>query len=105
MATYITIEITTDNKIRINFNDTQTMPNVNAINATYKRSDLVKIWHYLEPENIAVFMSCGDSWVLNLTGSDGSYPITSINLNDGNGFVVPTDMENLHDLLDKLIES
>lgn len=90
MPTYITVTNTATN-IEVLFNDLSTMPDINAQGATFKRSELIEVWHNIEPiEHLRLIMDSGREWSLNLVGGGDIMPVTSINGN------IPTTIEELH---------
>lgn len=109
MPTYLTIEVKGVNKsqIKVKFNDLSTHEDVNGHCGTWLRSEMVRVFHNLDPDFITVTMKAETSkWVLNMDGSNGAYPVSSITGEDGVKKVVGVDiltMEQLNDELDKLM--
>lgn len=108
MPTYLTIEVINDDKsqIKVKFNDLATHEDVNGHCGTWSRRDMVRVFHNLDPDYISVTMASeSHKWLLNLDGSNGAYPVTSITGADGVKKVVGVDIltiEDLNDELDKL---
>lgn len=102
MPTYITVKVT-PSRIDIEFNDISSNNNVNAKDAEFKRSALLKVWHSMDPNLIDVTFATGDRWQLNLDGSEGGMPISWIDLGDGNGQQTPANMDELHALVKQII--
>lgn len=102
MPTYLTITATAAS-LDVVFNDLETHPDVIAKNFTFKRSALMQVSHYMDPEFITVTMWNGKDWQLNLTGADGGFPVSWVDLGDGNGQQTPTDMDDLENLIKQLL--
>ena len=100
MATYLVVTATATS-IKVEFNDLSTDPNINSLDATFKRSELIEIWHNYEPiEHLKLIMKSGREWSLNLVGGNGVFPLTSID--SGSGVVFPATVTELHTELTKL---
>lgn len=96
MATYLTVT-STATSIKVEFNDLATNPDVNALDATFKRSELIEVWHNYEPiEHLRLVMGTGRDWSLNLVGGDGIFQVTSVN------GTTPTTVSELHTELTNL---
>ena len=96
MATYLTVT-NTATTIDVLFNDLEHLPDIQAKGATFKRSELIEVWHNDEPiEHLKLIMDTGREWSLNLIGTEGMMPVTSVN------GVTPTDVEHLHTLINTL---
>jgi len=96
MATYLTVT-NTATTIDVLFNDLESLPDIQAKGATFKRSELIEVWHNDEPiEHLKLIMDTGREWSLNLVGTEGMMPVTSVN------GVTPTDVEHLHTLINTL---
>ena len=91
------VVISTPTNIEITFNDLSTLPQINAIGATFKRSELIEVWHNTEPiEHLRLLMDSGREWSLNIVGGENIMPVTTV---DGS---TSTDMEDLHTLIKAL---
>ncbi len=100
MATYTTIT-TTNETIGVLFNDVSPLPN-QAKGATFKRSELIEVWHENEPmEHIRLVMGSGDNWRLALSATGDIIPVTSVKIGTASA-VIPTTIEELHTELNKL---
>lgn len=96
MPTYLVVT-STPSSIKVEFNDLSSHPDINSLDATFKRSELSEIWHNYEPiEHLKLKMNSGREWSLNLVGGDGIFPVTSIN------GVTPANITELHNELNNL---
>lgn len=95
MPIYLTVKILS-NRIEVKFNDIKTMPSVNAESVSFSRNEIIEIWNNLDGF-ITIVMINGKKWDLNLDGSNGAYPVSSVDI--GNGDVIPTDITHLKELL------
>lgn len=96
MPTYLTVT-NTATTIDVLFNDLEHLPDIQAKGATFKRAELIEVWHNDEPiEHLKLIMDTGREWSLNLIGGDDMMPVTSVN------GTTPTDVEHLHTLIKTL---
>lgn len=97
---FLTIEAT-ETAVIVKFNALEDHEDVNAYEAEFKRSAIMQLFHYKNPELISITMWDGHVWQLNLDGKNGGHPVTSVNL--GGGDVFPTTMNELKLLLKQLM--
>lgn len=103
MPTYITVKVD-GNSIEVLFNDLATHSDVNAYGGTYRKQWFGKIWHHYDPEQLDITLETGEKWPLSHDGREGTFPVSWIDLGDGNGQQVPNTIEELCDLLQAIIK-